>query len=106
MHLLHKSTIPVVTFSMLVSEFNVTSIGHLKIDVESHSLEVAQSALQCCLFNPACCPQKITYELWGGNDAKNIPMREERLQMLKHAFPNLQYREISCGSDCVYVRGV
>lgn len=105
MHLLRFDFIPIVTFTQLVDRYNVTSITTVKIDAELHSLEVAQSVAECCLFRSSCCPAELAFEFFDKGPAANIHNYDLKMEMLKHALYKLGYKSVGCQTStgmCTY----
>lgn len=79
--------VPVWNWERLVSEKNISSIEHLKIDTEGHDVIIMKDYISQCNKNPNLWANRITFEfnvLSNGNDVQNM------LSLIKEKY-NIQY---------------
>jgi len=90
--LIKEEIVQVVTWETFVNTYDVTSIGHLKIDAEGHDIIILRQYLDYCAKYPECLADKIEFEMqtyvWG----ELIREASERLAVLG-------YTELRMGRD-------
>ncbi len=57
-----KETVAVKSFETLVKDYNIGSIGMLKIDTEGHDVVILRSYLKSCVKNPSLFANTIIFE--------------------------------------------
>ena len=75
-----KETIPVLTFSDLVSRFNVKSCKHLKIDTEGHDITILKSYIEFCEQNENFICTEILFESNVLSNKKEVSLMIEKLK--------------------------
>lgn len=93
--LMRKDTVPVLSFGMLVEQYNVASIGYIKLDVEGHEPVIMKSIIEACDKNPALWPRAIKYEHKHvkGYDQRDIVKQLTKRGYITAAFTNGDHRD-------------
>jgi hypothetical protein len=69
-HLMESRSVPVITFSELLYNYNASAVKYLKVDAERHSIEIMQGVVKTCKSRPSLCPGVISFESWAGTNAE------------------------------------
>lgn len=92
-----EDTVPCMSFSKLVKEYNVASINILKIDTEGHDVTILNSMLDCCSSYPNLYPNALMFESNALTDANDVQVMIQKLQKVGYVF-------LSGGENTVMVK--
>ena len=68
-HLMQMTSIEVISFSKLLTDYNASGIMYLKIDAEINTLKIASSVINTCISFRHLCPRILSFEFWTGESA-------------------------------------
>lgn len=77
--IVHRTKVPTLSWNTLVRNYNVGSIGYLKIDTEGHEHIILKDYFELCESNPKLYAKKIKFEY---NETSNKKVLDELISKL------------------------